>query len=102
MDESWGSLEWLVDDRLIPGVGYRVGRMRLLPGFASPREAHGDRAESIVVIEGEAICVIDGQAVALWPGDVVYIPAGASRFVHNDSSGTVTLLLGLSNDGLSA
>lgn len=102
IDEAWGSLAWLVDDRLFPGVGYRVGRMRLLPGFSSPREAHGDRAESIVVIEGEATCVIDGQTVRLWPGDVAYIPAGTPRHVRNDSSHTAILLLGLSNDGMTA
>lgn len=102
IDDAWGTLEWLVDDRLFPVVGYRIGRVRLHPGFSSPREAHCDRAESIIVIEGEVICIVDGQVVELWPGDVAYIPAGASRQVRNDSSRAVILLIGLSNDGLSA
>ena len=102
IDEGWGCIEWLMGDRVFPGVRHSVARILVRPGAESPRERHTEVAETAVLRSGEITCVIDGKPVELWPGDVALIPAGAQHYLRNDSRKAATVLLSFSAGAVAA
>lgn len=102
IDEGWGSIEWLMGDRVFPGVRHSVARILVRPGAESPRERHAEASETAVLLSGEITCVIDGKPVELWPGDVALIPAGAHHYLRNESRQAATVLLSFSAGAVAA
>ncbi|MBX3499557.1 MAG: cupin domain-containing protein [Alphaproteobacteria bacterium] len=96
VDEGWGSIEWLIGERVHPGVRHSVARILVRPGAESPRERHAQATETAILLSGEITCVIDGRPVELWPGDVALIPAGAHHYLRNESREPATVLLSFS------
>ncbi len=102
VDEGWGSIEWLMGERVFPGVRHSVARILVRPGAESPCERHAGTTETAVLLSGEITCVIEGKPLELWPGDVALIPAGAHHYLRNDSRQAATVLLSFSAGSVAA
>lgn len=93
VDKGWGSIEWLMGDRVLPGACHCVARILVRPGAESPRRHDTEGAETAILLSGEITCVIDNKSVELWPGDAALIPAGASCYLRNETCQAATVLL---------
>jgi quercetin dioxygenase-like cupin family protein len=91
--EGWGSMLWLMEDRLVPGAGVSVARMTVDGGATSPAHRHPDCGETIVLLHGHVTCRIDGKDCRLAAGDAAFVPAGAVHCVRNDGDSQAVLLL---------
>jgi mannose-6-phosphate isomerase-like protein (cupin superfamily) len=94
--EPWGSMLWLMENRLVAGAGASVARMTVHGGVTSPLHRHLDCSETIVLLEGRATCRIGGREHALAPGDAAFVPPGTAHAVRNDGDTPAVLLIAYS------
>lgn len=78
-ERPWGSWQVIDEDK-----GYKVKRIRVLPGCRLSYQSHQQRSEHWVVIRGTATCVVDDQEWQAGPGESVDVPLGAKHRLGND------------------
>ncbi len=82
--EEWGSMEWLMDDTLVPEVGMSAAIMTVHAGKTSPAHAHSNCHEFIHVIEGSIeVNFGNNERIILNPGDSSLNPAGNPHGIKN-------------------
>lgn len=96
VSESWGSMLWLMEDRLVAGAGASVARMTVHAGVTSPLHRHPACSETIVLIEGRATCRIGGRDHVLSVGDAAFVPVATAHCVRNDGDALAVLLIAYS------
>jgi quercetin dioxygenase-like cupin family protein len=94
--QDWGSMEWLVDDSLVTGMGMSVAVMLLLKGKTSPLHRHPNCHEFIFLAEGKVEVTLDGKKVVLEPGDSVLNPLGTAHGVRNLGEGEAKMVISYS------
>jgi len=77
--ESWGSMEWLVEDALQPGAALSLARMTVRSGCTSERHRHPNCDEAVHVLGGRVEQRIGDRLIILEPGDSAHIPANATH-----------------------
>lgn len=88
-----GVFKWLISpetgsDDLEVGIGW------LKPGEVHILHHHLDESEFYYVLEGSSTITVNGQAERVLPSASVYIPAGVTHSIVNDSEGMCVLLFG--------
>ena len=73
---AWGSLRWLMSDKLDPPSGITLGDVTINPGQSNPPHLHGNSDEVIYVLSGSCEHRVGKETVILKPGDVLRIPPG--------------------------
>jgi quercetin dioxygenase-like cupin family protein len=79
VEESWGSMEWLVDDALQPGAALSLARMTVRAGCTSELHRHPNCDEAVHVLSGRVEQRIGDRLVVLSAGQSAHIAAGADH-----------------------
>ena len=96
-EKPWGSMEWLVDDRIVPHVGFSLARMNLKEGMISPKHRHSNCSELIYVLEGTVEQHGDHRKSVLSRGQSFFIQPGEAHYSVNISPKAAIMLLSYSS-----
>ena len=77
------TMDWLVEDALLPAAGLSVARMILAPGAVSEGHRHPNCNESIHLLSGRIEQWVDNEPLIMEPGDTVLIRQGSTHRTRN-------------------
>jgi len=86
----------LINPDLSGSTDLNVSWGRILPGQHHLKHHHPDASEFYVVIAGSPLVHLGDEDVRAHPRDAIYIPAGVTHGITNDSAETVDLVVGMS------
>jgi mannose-6-phosphate isomerase-like protein (cupin superfamily) len=86
---AWGTLQWVCNEKLMPGAEQTVGLATILPGKHNPVHYHPNCEEVVYVISGQGLQSYDGRTILLKAGMTMRIPAKVKHNMVN--TGTKTL-----------
>jgi quercetin dioxygenase-like cupin family protein len=94
---DWGTLQWLINDRLAPGAEQTLGICHILPGRRNPVHYHPNCEEVLTMLAGTGRHSYDGQHVDLRPGSTIRIPAGVRHNMENTGAEPIVCLIAFSS-----
>lgn len=94
---SWGTLQWLCNEKLCPGAAQTVGIATILPGQKNPVHFHPNCEEVLHVLSGQGVQSYDGRTIELKPGMTIRIPAGVKHNMVNTGKETLRTLISFSS-----
>jgi quercetin dioxygenase-like cupin family protein len=92
-----GTLQWLCNDRLSPGVAQTVGLSQILPGQHNPLHYHPNCEEALYVLSGSGRHSFDGQWLDLHAGSLIRIPIGVRHNLVNIGDEPLACLVAFSS-----
>lgn len=95
--QSWGTLQWLCNEKLSPGAAQTVGIATILPGQKNPVHFHPNCEEVLHVLSGQGVQSYDGRTIELKPGMTIRIPAGVKHNMVNTGKETLRTLISFSS-----
>ena len=93
---SWGTLQWVCNDKLMPGSAQTVGIATILPGKRNPVHFHPNCEEVLHVIAGQGLQSYNGRTVELKPGMTIRIPAEVRHNMVNTGNEPLRALVSFS------
>jgi len=94
---TWGTLQWICNEKLLPGAEQTVGLATILPGKANPVHFHPNCEEVEYVISGQGLQSYDGRTIALQAGMTIRIPAKVKHNMVNTGKETLRTLVSYSS-----
>jgi mannose-6-phosphate isomerase-like protein (cupin superfamily) len=94
---AWGTLQWVCNEKLMPGSAQTVGLATILPGKHNPVHYHPNCEEVLYVISGEGLQSYDGRTVPLRAGMTIRIPANVKHNMVNTGTETLRTLVSFSS-----
>ena len=94
---EWGTLQWLANDRLLPGAAQTLGLCHIHPGRRNPLHFHPNCEEVLHVLSGRGEHALDGDRIVLTPGMTILIPTGAKHNLANTGLETLVCLIAFSS-----
>jgi mannose-6-phosphate isomerase-like protein (cupin superfamily) len=94
---AWGTLQWVCNEKLMPGSEQTVGLATILPGKHNPVHFHPNCEEVLYVISGEGLHSYDGQTVPLKAGMTIRIPARVKHNMLNTGTETLRTMISFSS-----
>src|SRR6266536_2176849 len=94
---SWGTLQWLCNEKLMPGAMQTVGLAMILPGKRNPVHFHPNCEEVLHVISGHGLQSYDGRTIELKPGMTLLIPAKVKHNVVNTGAEPLRAVISFSS-----
>ncbi|MBE2240876.1 MAG: cupin domain-containing protein [Caldilineaceae bacterium] len=77
--------------RLFAGEELHAYLLVVPPGGAIESHVHENKHELFDVLEGEGIIEVDGRPIVSAPGRCIFVPAGSTHRLHNESETLWTL-----------
>src|SRR5579864_7088908 len=77
---EWGTIKWLVNDKLRADSRITFGVCEIKPGLSNPRHYHPNCDEVLFMLEGEIDHRLGDDVFHLAPGMALHIPTGT---IHN-------------------
>jgi len=93
---DWGTLQWVCNDKLMPGSEQTVGLATILPGKRNPLHFHPNCEEVLYVISGHGLQSYDGRTVQLKAGMTIRIPAKVKHDMVNTGTEMLRTLVSFS------
>lgn len=94
---AWGTLQWVCNEKLMPGSAQTVGLATILPGKQNPVHYHPNCEEVLYVISGQGLHSYDGRTIALKTGMTIRIPAKVKHNMVNTGTETLRTLVSFSS-----
>ena len=94
---AWGTLQWVCNEKLMPGSEQTVGLATILPGKHNPVHYHPNCEEVLYVISGEGLHSYDGRTIPLKAGMTIRIPAKVKHNLVNTGTETLRTLVSFSS-----
>jgi mannose-6-phosphate isomerase-like protein (cupin superfamily) len=94
---AWGTLQWLCNEKLMPGSAQTVGLATILPGKQNPVHYHPNCEEVLYVISGQGLHSYDGRTIPLKAGMTIRIPAMVRHNMVNTGTETLRTLVSYSS-----
>lgn len=94
---AWGTLQWVCNEKLMPGSEQTVGLATILPGKQNPVHYHPNCEEVLYVIAGQGLQSYDGRTILLKPGMTIRIPAKVKHNMVNTGTETLRTLISFSS-----
>ncbi len=94
---AWGTLQWVCNDKLMPGSVQTVGLAMILPGKSNPVHYHPNCDEVLYVIAGQGLHSYDGRTIPLKPGMTIRIPAKVRHNMVNTGTEALRTLVSFSS-----
>lgn len=96
-DLGWGTLQWLANDALFPGVEQTLGICRMKARGGNPLHYHPNCEELLYVQQGFGRHSFDGAWIDVKPGSLVRVPRGVHHNIVNDSDDEMICWLAFSS-----
>ena len=93
---AWGTLQWVCNDKLMPGSAQTVGLATILPGKKNPVHFHPNCEEMLYVLSGQGLHSYDGRTIELKPGMTIRIPAKVKHNMLNTGTEPLRTLVSFS------
>jgi len=93
---AWGTLQWVCNDKLMPGSAQTVGLATILPGKRNPVHFHPNCEEVLYVIAGQGLHSFDGRTIELKSGMTIRIPAKVKHNMMNTGTEPLGTLVSFS------
>lgn len=93
----WGTLQWVCNEKLMPGSAQTVGLATILPGKKNPVHYHPNCEEVLYVISGQGLQSYDGRTVELKAGMTIRIPAKVKHNMLNTGTEPLRTLVSFSS-----
>ncbi len=94
---AWGTLQWICNEKLMPGAEQTVGLATILPGKQNPVHYHPNCEEVLYVISGQGLHSYDGRTIPLKAGMTIRIPAKVKHNLVNTGTETLRTLVSFSS-----
>jgi mannose-6-phosphate isomerase-like protein (cupin superfamily) len=94
---AWGTLQWVCNEKLMPGSAQTVGLATILPGKRNPVHHHPNCEEVLYVISGQGLQSFDGRTIELKAGMTIRIPANVKHNMVNTGTETLRTLVSFSS-----
>ena len=94
---AWGTLQWICNEKLMPGSAQTVGLATILPGKHNPVHYHPNCEEVLYVISGQGLHSYDGRTIPLRAGMTIRIPAKVKHNMVNTGTETLRTLVSFSS-----
>jgi mannose-6-phosphate isomerase-like protein (cupin superfamily) len=94
---AWGTLQWVCNEKLMPGAEQTVGLATILPGKHNPLHYHPNCEEVLYVISGQGLQSYDGHTILLKAGMTIRIPAKVKHNLVNTGTETLKTLVSFSS-----
>ncbi len=88
-----GSMTWLMENTLHPGVGISLAEMIVDPGQTSELHRHSNCSEVLYVLEGDILQWIGAEWIKLGAGDRCVIPANSAHQTRNPGPKPAKMIL---------
>ncbi len=93
---AWGTLQWVCNNKLMPGAAQTVGLATILPGKHNPVHYHPNCEEVLYVISGQGLHSYNGRTIPLKAGMTIRIPAKVKHNLVNTGTETLRTLVSFS------
>lgn len=93
----WGTLQWVCNEKLMPGSTQTVGLATILPGKRNPVHYHPNCEEVLYVIAGQGLHSYDGRTIPLKAGMTIRIPANVNHNMVNTGLETLRTMISFSS-----
>ena len=93
---AWGTLQWVCNEKLMPGSAQTVGLATILPGKHNPVHYHPNCEEVLYVISGQGLHSYDGRTIPLKAGMTIRIPAKVKHNLVNTGTDILRTLVSFS------
>lgn len=90
---DWGSMEWLLDDSIVPGAEMSVAVMTVKMGEIAPGHSHPNCNEFILLTRGSVEHVFGGEKRILQAGESAFVPAGVVHSIRNLGTGEAQMIV---------
>ncbi|MGA2659209.1 MAG: cupin domain-containing protein [Verrucomicrobiota bacterium] len=94
---AWGTLQWVCNEKLMPGSAQTVGLATILAGKHNPVHYHPNCEEVLYVISGQGLHSYDGRTILLKAGMTIRIPAKVKHNLVNTGTETLRTLVSYSS-----
>ena len=94
---AWGTLQWVCNEKLMPGSAQTVGLATILPRKQNPVHYHPNCEEVLYVISGQGVQSYDGRTILLKAGMTIRIPANVKHNMANTGTETLRTLVSFSS-----
>jgi mannose-6-phosphate isomerase-like protein (cupin superfamily) len=94
---AWGTLQWVCNEKLMPGSAQTVGLATILPGKQNPVHYHPNCEEVLYVLSGQGLQSYDGRTIQLKAGMTIRIPAKVRHNMVNTGTETLRTLVSFSS-----
>ena len=94
---DWGTLQWICNEKLMPGSAQTVGLATIFPGNHNPVHYHPNCEEVLYVISGQGLQSYDGDTILLKAGMTVRIPAKVKHNMVNTGTEPLRTLVSFSS-----
>jgi mannose-6-phosphate isomerase-like protein (cupin superfamily) len=94
---AWGTLQWVCNEKLMPGSAQTVGLATILPGKQNPVHYHPNCEEVLYVISGQGLHSYDGRTIPLKAGMTIRIPAKVKHNLVNTGAEPLRTLVSFSS-----
>jgi len=94
---AWGTLQWVCNEKLMPGAAQTVGFAMILPGKRNPVHFHPNCEEVLYVLSGQGSQSYDGRTILMKPGMTILIPAKVKHFMVNTGTEPLRALISFSS-----
>jgi mannose-6-phosphate isomerase-like protein (cupin superfamily) len=93
---SWGTLQWVCNGKLMPGSEQTVGLATILPGKRNPLHFHPNCEEVLYVISGQGTHSYNGRTIELKPGMTIRVPPKVKHNLVNTGTEPLRTLVSFS------
>ena len=94
---AWGTLQWVCNEKLMPGAAQTVGLATILPGKHNPVHYHPNCEEVLHVLSGQGLHSYDGRTIPMKAGMTIRIPAKVKHNLVNTGTETLRTLVSFSS-----
>ena len=94
---AWGTLQWLCNEKLMPGSAQTVGLATIFPGKRNPVHYHPNCDEVLYVIAGQGLHSYDGRTILLKAGMTIRIPAKVKHNMVNTGTEPLRTVISFSS-----
>jgi mannose-6-phosphate isomerase-like protein (cupin superfamily) len=94
---DWGTIQWLVSEKLIPGAAMTFGIVEIKAGVSNPTHLHPNCDEILFLIEGTLDHRLGDEIIPMRPGDAIYVPMGVIHGAFNTGASAARMVVAFSS-----
>lgn len=94
---DWGSIQWLMSEKLVPGAAMTFGIVEIKAGVSNPTHIHPNCDEILFLIEGKLDHRLGDETIPMRAGDAIYVPMGIIHGALNTGASVARMVVAFSS-----